>query len=180
MSAHMHGRMYSQGSRQQWRLQRNCCLTPRQLACAYAVPCAIPMLPGCVLALFGAWQVLAFALLEAVLMAVAFLHHARHVSDHELLELADGWLLVERVEGGCVRQQARMPVYWIRIAVPADAHALIDLEARGVRIRVGRFVNEELRLQVAEELRHALRDSVFAPARPAPAKAAGGSEFPAV
>jgi uncharacterized membrane protein len=35
--------------------------------------------------------------------------------------------------------------------------ALITLESRGVRIEVGRFVNEAKRRQVARELRQALR-----------------------
>lgn len=146
----------------EWVLKRNCSLAPHQLAFAYALPCLVSFaIAGVFAAVHGAWCVLAYALLETAVVALAFVSHARHVTDQEHIALTDGCLLIGRIEAGRL-EQTRLDPYWTRIALPNRARDLIRLEAKGVRIDIGRFVTEEKRRQVAQELRQALGNA-FSP-----------------
>lgn len=140
----------------EWLLKRNCSLSPRQLAIAYAVLCAASLAVALMFTLQGAWLVLAFSVFEMVVVALAFLHYARHATDHEHIALLDGCLLVETIEAGKVRQ-TRLDPHWTRIALPNRTQDLINLEAKGVRIEVGRHVTVAKRRQFAQELRQELR-----------------------
>lgn len=142
----------------EWTLQRNCSLSPRQVALAYAVLCAFSLTVSLVLLLLhGVWIVLAFSLLELALVALALVVYARHALDREHILLADSVLLVE-----CVRadrcEQARLDPLWTRVLAPDERRRpLIRLESRGVKVEIGRFVSEARRRQVERELRQALR-----------------------
>ena len=140
----------------EWFLKRNCSLSPRQLAFAYAVLCLASFSVALMFTLHGAWLVLAFSLFEMAVVALAFLHYARHATDHERIALDDGCLLVERIEAGEVRQ-TRLDPHWTRIASPSRPEDLINLEAKGVTVEVGRHVTMAKRRQVAQELRQELR-----------------------
>ena len=142
----------------QWTLQRNCAMSPRQVALAYAVLCAGSL--GVSLAVFllhGIWVVFAFSLLELSLVGLAMLIYARHALDHETIDLSDACLLVECVEADH-HEQARLDPLWTRVSVGDERRRpLIKLESRGVKVEVGRFVTEARRRQVERELRQALR-----------------------
>mgnify|MGYP003577056442 CR=1 FL=1 len=141
----------------EWLLKRNCSLRPSQLALAYALLFVLSLPVALVFTLLhGLWHVLAYALLEMAAVAIAFFHYARHAADNEHIALADDCLLIERVEAG-QSQQVRLHPFYTRIAAPRDTQELMRLEARDVRIEVGRFVTLERRRQVALELRSALQ-----------------------
>ncbi len=143
-------------------LQRNCSMTPRQVARAYAVLCTLSLAVALAFFLHGIWIVLAFSLLELACVGLALLLYARHALDRERIALSSDCLLVECVQAE-VRSQALLDPLWTRVLPAAEASpgaprpALITLESRGVRVEVGRFVNEAQRRQVARELRLALR-----------------------
>jgi uncharacterized membrane protein len=142
----------------EWTLQRNCSLSPRQVALAYAVLCVFSLTVSLALFLLhGIWVVLAFSLLELALVGFALLVYARHALDHEHILLADGFLLVECVQADR-REQARLDPLWTRVVAPDERRrTLIRLESRGVKVEVGRFVTDARRRQVERELRQALR-----------------------
>jgi uncharacterized membrane protein len=144
----------------EWLLKRNCSLSPRQVALVYGSLCGGVLMFSLVFAVRGLWLVLAFALLETVGVALALLQYARHATDHEHIALSDGCLLVQRVEAGRV-QEIRLDACWTRIAAPTRHRSLIRLESRGVKVEIGCFVSEEVREQVAQELRRELRQSSF-------------------
>ena len=146
--------------RREWLLKRNCSLSPRQVGYAYGLLCLAILGIGLGFALAGLWMVLGFALLETLVLALALLHYARHAGDREHLSLREGCLLVERIEAGRSRQ-IRLDPCWIRIAAPGRQPGLIALESRGVKVEVGMFVSEEMRRQVASELRRQLRGASF-------------------
>ena len=143
-----------------WLLKRNCSLSPCRSALAYAAPCLVAFALGLLFAWHGLWYVLVFAILETAAMALAFLQYARHTTDYEHIALMDDCLLIERVQAGRI-QQTRLNPYWTRIGMPSGAGDLINLEAKGVKIEVGRFVTREKRKQVAQELRQELRGGLF-------------------
>jgi uncharacterized membrane protein len=146
--------------KREWLLKRNCSLSPRQTALAYGSLCGGVIIVSLVFALHGIWFVFAFAALETAGVALALLQYARHATDHEHIALSDGSLLVERVRAGTV-QQIELDACWTRIAVPTRQRSLIQLESRGVKVEIGCFVSEEMRQQVAQELRRELRSSSF-------------------
>jgi len=146
----------------EWTLARNCSLTPRQVARAYAVLCCASGAVAAGFLLRGVWIILAFSCCELALVGLALLVYARHALDHERIFLSEGCLLVECVQAGRQRQ-ARLDPLWTRVLEPADdgkgrgRRPLLRLESRGVQVEVGRFVTEARRRQVAAELRQALR-----------------------
>ncbi|WP_157778716.1 DUF2244 domain-containing protein [Massilia violaceinigra] len=144
----------------EWLLKKNCSMSPRQVGVAYGLLCLFLLVIGLGFALHGAWFVLVFALLDIGVLAAALLCYARHAGDRERIALNDGCLLVERVEAGQLRS-IRLEACWTRIAMPDRQRSLIALESRGVRVEIGGFVGEELREQVAQELRSELRKTAF-------------------
>ena len=142
----------------EWTLQRNCALSPRQVAIAYAVLCSGSLAVSlAVLLLHGIWVVLAFSLLELALVGLALLIYARHALDREHIALSEACLLVDCVEADR-HEQARLDPLWTRVSVGDERQRpLIKLESRGVKVEVGRFVTEARRRQVERELRQALR-----------------------
>ena len=141
-----------------WVLKRNCSLSPRQLALAYAVLCAGSLGVAAAFALRGIWFVLAFTLVELAAVAVALLCYARHALDREHIALSDACLLVERVSAGRC-EQLRLDPTWTYVALPdRRPRTLIAIESRGVRVEVGAYVSAAVREQVARELRGALRN----------------------
>ena len=144
----------------EWNLRRNCSLSPRQLAFAFLVLFVLSVLvSGAFLLLHGAWQVFVFAMLEMLGVAFAFLCYARHATDQERIALSDNCLLVERVLAG-ETLQVRLDPHYTRIVLPKSSRGMIDLEACGNRVAVGRFVTDAKRRLFAHELRQALNARV--------------------
>lgn len=142
--------------RHEWVLKRNCSLTPRQTITAFAVLCALSFAVGVAfMFLHGTWVVLGFAVIEMSAIAMAFLHYARHATDHEHIALNRNCLLIEKFIAGRVLQ-VRLDTSRIRVTPPRNGREMIVLESRGVRVEVGRFVPEAMRRQVALELRSGL------------------------
>jgi len=143
---------------QEWKLARNCSLSPRQVARAYAVLCCASGAIAVAFLLRGVWIILAFSCCELALVGLALLVYARHALDHERIALSAHCLLVECVQAGRHQQTCLDP---LRTRVLENhgggRHALLRLEAGGVQVEVGRFVTETRRRQVAAELRAALR-----------------------
>lgn len=141
----------------EWTLRRNCSLSPRQVARAYAVLCAGSLAVAVGFLVHGIWFVLAFSLVELALVGLALLVYARHATDHERIALSESGLLVTRVLADR-RELLRLDPLWTRVVVPDERRrALIRLESRGVKVEIGRFVDDSRRRQVARELRQALR-----------------------
>lgn len=141
----------------EWTLRRNCSLSPRQVARAYAVLCLGSLAVALGFLLHGIWFVLAFSLLELALVGLALLVYARHATDHERIALSESGLLVTCVQADH-RELVRLDPLWTRVVVPDERRrTLIQLESRGVKVEIGRFVDDTRRRQVARELRQALR-----------------------
>lgn len=144
---------------QEWRLARNCSLSPRQVARAYALLCCASGAVAVAFLLRGVWIILAFSFCELALVGLALLVYARHALDHERIALSDAALVVECVEAGERRQSCLDPLRTrvLEHSGPGGRHALLRLESRGVQVEVGCFVTDARRRQVAAELRAALR-----------------------
>jgi len=137
--------------KQEWLLKRNCSLTPRQLGLAYLVLCLLSLVVTTVCVAMGFWQVIFFTLLELSAVAAAFLVYARHASDCEHIALSRDCLLIERFDGSLVHRVQLYPFY-TRVGMPRHMQDLIRVEARGIRVDVGRHVSAARRREVAREL----------------------------
>ena len=140
----------------QWLLKRNCSATPRQMMAFYASLCALSLVIGVFFWRQGATLVMPFAWLELLAVGTALLIYSRHAADNERIQLQPGRLTVEHVSGRHIERAEFAPA-WVRVEPEHGERSLIELSGQGQRISVGRFVRPELRRQLADELRWALR-----------------------
>lgn len=144
------------GQRVDWRLARNCSVTPAQLGGLYLSLCAVSL--G--IALFfwtrGALLVLPFTGIEIIAVGIAFVLYGRHAADGERISLEGARLVVERETAGRL-ERAEFDRQWVRVEPKTGDRSLITLSAQGKVMEVGRFVRPELRAALASEIRMALR-----------------------
>lgn len=140
----------------EWRFQRNCSLTPRELVRSYLVLCALSFGVAAFFWVRGVGLVIAFAGLEMLAVGMAMLIYARHARDQETIAMRARRLHVEHRCGSRL-EQADFDLAWVRVEPTSNDRSLIELSGQGRQIAVGRFLRPELRVQLAEELRHALR-----------------------
>lgn len=146
-----------QGQNIHWFLQRNCSVTPAQLAWLYVSLCLVSLGIGTVFWWHGATLVLPFAWLELVAVGAAFVVYARHAADGERISLQGRRLVVELESAGRL-ERAEFDREWVRVEPGAADSSLIELSGRGRSVNVGRYVRPELRPALAQEIRRALRD----------------------
>ena len=140
----------------EWLLKRNCSITPRQMMGFYASVCVLSLGIGAGFWFQGATLVMPFAGIEVVAFGAALLLYSRHATDSETIRLQAGRLTVEHTSGRTTHRAEFAPA-WVRVEPEHDDGSLVELSGQGQRIAVGRFVRPELRRQLAEELRWALR-----------------------
>ena len=140
----------------QWLLRRNTSMTGWQLSVVYALLSALSLGIAGGFWFTGATLVLPFAGAEVLTLGAALLVHARHAGDSECIFLNRHALTVVRVSAGRDERVQFQPV-WVRVEPEQGDRSLIELSGQGRRIAVGRFVRPELRRQLAEEFRWALR-----------------------
>ncbi|MEO8060355.1 MAG: DUF2244 domain-containing protein [Burkholderiales bacterium] len=140
----------------QWVLKRNCSVTPRQMLWFFGSLCLLSLAVGGLFWHQGATLVLPFAWVEVLAVCVAMLVYTRHATDNEQIRLQPGRLTVEFASGSRIERVEFAPT-WVRVEPESGDRSLIELSGQGLRICVGRFVRPELRRQLAEELRWALR-----------------------
>jgi uncharacterized membrane protein len=142
----------------EWKLKRNCSMAPRQLLGFYVVLCGISFAVAAFWWWHGARLVMPFAAIELLATGAAMLLYARHAADNESIALAPDRLTVEHASGNRVEHVEFQPM-WVRVEPESGDGSLVELSGQGRRIAVGRYVRPELRRQLADELRVALRHS---------------------
>jgi uncharacterized membrane protein len=140
----------------QWLLKRNCSATPRQMLGFFGSLAVLSLAIGAFFWIQGATLVMPFAWIELSALGVALVLYARHATDSESIHLRPGRLTVEYACGRHVEHVEFAPA-WVRVEPELGDRSLIELSGQGRRIAVGRFVRPELRRQLADELRWALR-----------------------
>jgi len=140
----------------QWRLKRNCAMTPRQVGLCFAGLCVLSLAVGLFFWSQGAVLVLPFTALELLAAGVAFVLYARHAADGECIRLEPRQLVVEQESAGRLRRTA-FAREWVRVEPRHGDGSLIEVYAGKRKVRVGRFMRAELRPALAREIRQALR-----------------------
>lgn len=144
------------GQRIDWRLVRNCSVTPVQLGWMYLSLCVVSLAIATFFWVLGARLVMPFAWLEIVAVGIAFAFYGRHAADGEKISLQGTRLVVERETAGRV-ERAEFDRSWVRVEPKTGDRSLITLSAQGRSMEVGRHVRPELRSALASEIRMALR-----------------------
>ena len=140
----------------EWRFQRNCSLTPNQLVGCYLLLCMMSFGVASLFWFHGARLILPFAGAEMLALGAAMLVYARHATDQETIAMNSRLLHVEHRCGNRLEQVDFDPA-WVRVEPSSNDRSLVELSGQGRQIAVGRFVRPELRSQLADELRQALR-----------------------
>jgi len=141
--------------RHQWLLKRNCALRPWQLAAWFVTVVVAALAIAAVCAAGGAWIVIPFAIVEAIAVAVAFMVYARHAADYERIEATGDRLVVECGIGSRIDrfEHGGRPV---RVEYDEHAREPIRLVAGGETIAVGRYVPDDRKAVLVQQLRGAL------------------------
>jgi uncharacterized membrane protein len=139
-----------------WLLKRNCSMSPRQLLGFYGVLSLLSLGIAGGFWVHGATLVMPFAWIEVLAVGLALWMYARHAADVERINLRGGQLTVELAFGSRTDRVDFKPE-WVRVEPEHGDGSLIELSGQGKRVVIGRFVRPEMRRQLAEELRWALR-----------------------
>ena len=145
-----------QGQHIHWFLRRNCSVTPKQLGWLYLSLCVLSLGIGTAFWFQGAKLILPFAWAELMAVGAAFFVYARHATDGERIYLHGSQLVVELENGGKL-ERAEFRRDWVRVEPRAGERSLIEVSGQGCSIDVGRYVRQELRPDLAREIRMALR-----------------------
>lgn len=108
----------------------------------------------------GAWVILPFALLEMVVLLVAFKIVASHAGDFEAISIEGDKVLLERVERGRSSRH-EFNRHWAQLIVrrtgPAGA-CVLAMRSHGREVGFGQFLTDGQRLAVADEIRRRLNN----------------------
>lgn len=136
-----------------WELRRNCRLPPWRLALLCALPCLLSLAIALPLSSLGYPLILAFAGLETLAVATAFVVYARHAADHASLTLADGALEVEECCGH-EHRTTRLAAAWVRLET---TDAGLRISSRGSSVQLAGYATREECERIERDLRRALR-----------------------
>ncbi len=141
-----------------WMIKRNCSASPKQLAWVFASVVAVSFAFGVAFAAHGLWLVLPFVGVEMLAVAAAFFCYGRRAADYERIAIDGDVIAVEQVEAGEVSVR-RLPAPWARVELLQHGRGRrsVWLAAGADRIEVGRHLLDARRVQLAEELKLALR-----------------------
>lgn len=128
---------------------------------AYLLLCAVALLVALGFWWQGVQLVMAFAGIELVAVGIGMLVMARHARDREIITLSGREMAVETHVGQQV-ERISFRAEWVRVEPAAAEGSLVELSGEGRSVRVGRHVRPELRFELAQELRRALRMSRMA------------------
>ncbi|OYD59982.1 UNVERIFIED_ORG: putative membrane protein [Burkholderia sp. CF145] len=141
----------------EWRLKRNCSLTPRQSLAATVFLMALVLAIGVAAAFAsGVWLALPFSMLCTVAVGIAFIAYARHATDGEVLTFAPPFVIVEIHECGC-RTMHRMNAARLSVSL-GDSDGAVYLCDGWQRIPVGRQLPAAARAEFVRQLRRFIVD----------------------
>jgi uncharacterized membrane protein len=132
-------------------------LTPSGALVLSVAASLVCLLISLAFAWFGAWVVVPFAGLEALVFTclLAWVVSRRHVE--ERLRLTPAALVLEREAEGLVEQHVFQP-YWTQVLLAPghDAHARLLLRSHGRDLEFGRHLSDQEKTDLARELRRHL------------------------
>ncbi len=135
-----------------WRLQRNAMFSSQYALTAFAFLIGASWL----LWHFGVLNGWSLGLLTLTIFVLSMVAHDRHGADQDFIGLRPELLRVETHRAGQVLRWDFNP-RWVRIEPLGADGSLVHLSGQGKSVDVGRFIRTDLRQQLANELRWAVR-----------------------
>jgi uncharacterized membrane protein len=125
---------------------------------------------GIVFWLAGAWPVIGFLGIDIALVYWAFRASYGQGRAAERLRLADGTLMVWRMDKRGAEERFAFPSYWLRVTLEdgRNGPGRLVLSSHGRHLAIGNFLAPEERVELARELTAALVHMRAAPAGPDP------------
>ena len=114
----------------EWKLKRNCSLTPRQMLGCFAMLCMVSLTIASFFWHQGARMVMSFAWIELTAVGTAMFIYARHAADGERIALQRGTLVVEHACGSHV-ERVEFQSAWVRVEPRSGDRSLIELSGQG-------------------------------------------------
>jgi uncharacterized membrane protein len=142
-----------------WSLERNCSLSPRATAKAYALLCGVSLVIALAFFALGYRLVLVFCGLELLALGAALLVWGHHVGEGEVVSVHADTVRIDR-RRGAARARVELPLAWTRV-IEEDARVLLACGTR--RVEVGTQVGWPRRRRFAQELRRAMTTASAAP-----------------
>ena len=132
----------------------NCSLSVRARKKLFIFLSIIPLSIGIAFAVAGFWIILPFTCIELSALAYAFHYINRHDEDYESITVSESEIIVER---RCSKQTTRneMNPYWAKVVLESYRLGAIRvlLQSHGKGVEVGYFMNNQERLDLAQQLR---------------------------
>ena len=112
-----------------------------------------PLIISIAFGLAGAWMVFPFAGLELLAVAYAFYVIHCHAGDYESITIEGDRLAVEKRDLDHV-SQAEFQRYWVHVVLrmTPGGEQRVWLRSHGREVEVGRYMNNEQRLALAQQL----------------------------
>lgn len=135
-------------------IRRNNSLSSTGRLVAFALIFIVSIGIAAAFATFGAWLILPFAGLEMLVLFFAFRHMERHGADYELIEIDGDTVKVEWCSGGTLLTGA-FNRHWAQV-VSNEHGSRLALRSHGRELEIGRYMNDEQRLDLARALKRRL------------------------
>jgi len=136
----------------EWRLRRNCSLSPARSAAVFGILIAVMLATGLLFCVaLDAWPVLFYAFAISAAVGAAFVVYALHATDGEVLTLAPSLLVVD-IENGGRHRIYRLDPRRVTVATGGDVEDDVLLCSGDERIRVGTWLPRDARRVFAVQL----------------------------
>ena len=143
--------------RRSWLLQKRCVLHRPQLALLFATLCCPTLGVAAGFVYLGYWHMLAYATLEMLAVAACLWHYERHLDDYDRIEISETAIVVEQRRGHRCSYR-HLDLWSARLMPPArDGDPIRINDKRNRLVVLGRFLTEEERRHLANELGQCLR-----------------------
>jgi uncharacterized membrane protein len=142
----------------EWRLKRNCSVTPLALMAVFAALSGLSAVIALCFAFFGAWVIIPFAGLEIAVLGTAFFLWSRHATDYERIAVVDGKVILQLVERERVVNESEWNPLWLKVDVVPEPLGCCKVWFRqqGKKIEVARYLDSPRKLQWMVEFKSAL------------------------
>jgi uncharacterized membrane protein len=135
-------------------IRRNNSLSSTGRLVAFALIFFVSIGIAAAFATFGAWLILPFAGLEMLVLFFAFRYVERHAADYEQIEIDGATVKVEWTSAGDLHR-GEFNRHWAQVVANGDGSRLA-LRSHGRELEIGRYLNDEQRLDLARALRRRL------------------------
>jgi uncharacterized membrane protein len=133
------------------RLSPNCSTTPKVLMSVLGLIASMSICIGLVFWAMGAPLILPFALIESLLLAVAFVCHARTRSDFDEITFSDDCLLVRQARQGQEKvHRFTRSLFWV--SMTEGPHSRVRVGESGRHVELGEWLLPQERLALCKQL----------------------------